>query len=286
MVDVGDRDGERRAEQQARAHHLRELVDARRREAPARAEGAQEGRDVEQRAVVVGVRVADVGADRVGAVGVADARGAATRRAPAPRPSPPRASCSPRGSAGGAAGPGPPGGPSARRPWGRGSRARGRPRRRRGRCGRSRLPARRRPRSAPRRGGSSGRRCARPGRAGSSAGPPANPGSLPRAWSRSLPQPAAGPAFLAPSSPAVADRRALPDTARGRIRHDPGTPALPRHGPRHRLRLHQSARGHRRRQALGRAQHARPDADPALRPQPASSGRRWTTRWGMRSSRT
>ena len=44
VVDVGDRHGERRAEQQARAHHLRELVDARRREAPARAEGAQERR--------------------------------------------------------------------------------------------------------------------------------------------------------------------------------------------------------------------------------------------------
>ena len=72
VVDVGNRNRERRAEHQRRRDHLGKLVDARRREAPARTERAQEERDVEQRGVVVRVGIADVRRDRVGAVGVAD----------------------------------------------------------------------------------------------------------------------------------------------------------------------------------------------------------------------
>ena len=67
-VDVGDGDGQRRAEHQGRGHLLRELVDGAGRVPAGRAEGADEGRQVERARRVVHVGVSEEQGDGVRSV--------------------------------------------------------------------------------------------------------------------------------------------------------------------------------------------------------------------------
>ena len=71
-VDIGHRQEQRRAEEQVRQQVLRLLVDARGGIAIAGAEGRQELRDIDDRCPAVGDRVAEVEADGVAAMALAD----------------------------------------------------------------------------------------------------------------------------------------------------------------------------------------------------------------------
>ena len=101
-VDVGHRHQELVAEHGERGEHVGELVHRRRRVAAAAAQRAVQHLGLQQRAVVVHVRVAQVDGDGVAAVPLLDVDQARARPRRAPRPS--RSPSSPRPPGAGAAG--------------------------------------------------------------------------------------------------------------------------------------------------------------------------------------
>ena len=259
--------------------HLRELVDARRREAPARAERAQERRHVEAASRSRGPS----GCRGSWRSRRRRARRAAIAQARARRSASASSQLASREALAVA---------DQRRaqpvgillqtlqavaPWGRGSRARARPRRRRGSCARPRPRPRRRGRSGPRTGCRCGRRRSRRRR-----------GSTPP---RFLPirqrYNAAGARARGDPGGRLAPGPRLPD-ARGRGGpHATASPARVRLRPRRpRRRLREPARRHRRGPALLRAEDEGPHGSRTSTPRTPSSARGSSPRPATRSSRT
>ncbi len=70
-IEIRNRNRERRAEHRRAREHLRQLIDARRREASLGAERAQQRRQIQRGAEIVRVGIAGVGGERLGTVRVA-----------------------------------------------------------------------------------------------------------------------------------------------------------------------------------------------------------------------